>query len=356
MDRTYLSSLLELWGLDESELECGTLLSATTSWARHTQAREADRTAEIATKTTAVAVGSVHVSQEERASCGIALGEEKPEEGRKKLANVTTEMKKEQLATPTDELEDKVCGLEEDSGNELKRLEGGRVLGQTLGRCKPEESQKNSVPGKVGVKGESLRGELTCPCCKHCNEIGMHWCSNCGTVLLPTLSNHAHCTSRIDLTFRHETESLSDYSGSVQLQPLFSSSCDVHVSRCSLHGCFDDQNQMPAQESAYDDVGEISSKQKPVTARSCRESGECSSPDKSTAQSRHMQETKGRYWSTSRTYHWRKPSSLKPAVFSPLGKVKQSTMRCNVVDQVSQEDRGNIRSTSVSSTHVPHFY
>jgi len=342
MDHRYFSSLLELWGLDESELECSTLLNTTTSWAECTERGEVDETARIASvaaaKTTAVSVGSVYGRREERTSCRVALGEVKSEEGRKELADVTTGRKQEQMPVLPDE--GKVCGLEEDGGKGLKGLERQGVLGQSLGGC---TSGKSCVPGKVGGKGELSGGELAWPCCKHCNEVGTHWCSDCGTALLATLSNCSHAISSLNLSFRHETDSLSDCSSNMQLlQSPSSTPCDVHLSSYSEHDSLEGQN--PAQGSTLDCVVEISS-QKGITGQSCRKSGkysEHSYPDKPTVQSRQMHETQGRCWSTSRMYHWRKPSSLKPVVFSPLGKLKQSTVSRNIVHHAFQEDSGNV--------------
>ena len=352
MDHRYFSSLLELWELDESELECSTLLNTTTSWAECPERGEVDETARIASvaaaKTTVVSVGSVYGSREERASCRVALGEVKPEEGRKELVDVTTGRKQEQMPVVPDE--GKVCGLEEDAygGNELKGLERQGVLRQSLGGC-TSGKRCNCVPGKVGGKGELSGGELACPCCKHCNEVGTHWCSDCGTALLAPLSNCSHASSSMNLSFRHETDSLSDCSSNMQLQSPSSTLCDDHLSSYSEHDSLEGQN--PAQGSTLDCVVEISS-QKGITGQSCRKSGkysERSYPDKPTVQSRQMHETQGRFWSTSRMYHWRKPSSLKPVVSSPLEKLKQSTVSRNIVHHVFQEDSGNLRSTSVSN-------
>ena len=354
MDDAYFSSLLELWGLDGSEIECSTLLNTATNWAKYTQREEVDKTAECASvaaaKTTAVSVGSVYGDREERASCRVALGEVAPKEGRKGRADVTTERKQEQLPVLAHEPEGKVCVLEEDSGNELK--EKAETLGQSLRGCTAGESWRDSVSGKVGVKGESLRCEIACPCCEHCNERGAHWCSNCGTALLLPLSRPTHATTSMNLSFRHEADSLSDYSGDIKSQSPSSSPCDVHVPGYFVQDIFDAQNL--AQESTLDFMAEISSNQKGITGLNCRESGKCSEHSYLDVKTSQIHETQGRHWSTSRRYHWRKPSSLKPVVISPLRKLKQSTVSQDVIHHVSLEDSGNIRTTtSVSTVHVP---
>ena len=311
-----LSSLLELWGLEERELSREALLSISTTsrygWRREGVSNPLQNVTSLSTSGSAPASG-VNVSLHQPGKA-VKVAQERLD-----VLLQTTEVS---VAVSGEQGE--IC-MKQDVG--------------IVGNSECEERHKEN----------KCSGDRICSRCTLCNEVGANWCTECGTALIEPLSKITPLCQPDQLTesFDHslvETRHQSPQSEALNFNAFRRNEPDVHTAIRSNHGSpnTDDKscNKTPHSSKSVSNsdshtVGMFSRRRKSATTttttctqRHTMRAGSASSGRRRQSSmhtpvrySESLQRSSTRHWDTSGVYLWRKPSSLKPPVgSSPLRK------------------------------------
>ena len=318
MDRSYLDSLLQLWGLNESDLDATTLQSASSTVFGLTSRIREPNISHTSSVTAAIndAV-DINYSQKEESDCSIAPREVLTEE--KEREEERREEKTHAALTTT---EADVCGLEK--GNNSAGHECLLLLDVGIGAQKTWEHEELGASFLGVVK--ALRTSFCCSCL-HCNDEGTHWCTECGSALLSSSPTSSRTTSEamssVQQLEKNGSSNASESTGhkfkEKQAQmPVGYNLCGTQATSCIPNNTLANNSQVLGNNS---DSAITSHFPEVAIGSMCLSKSPHKSSEKRTLQ--QMQETKKRHWSTSAVYHWRKPSSIKPNVSSEHEKLKQ---------------------------------
>ena len=315
MDRSYLDSLLQLWGLNERDLEATTLQSTSSTMSGLTSRR----TESNFPHTSSVAVPAINnvvdinYNQKEESDYNIApleaFTEEKEKEGKRREKTTTTEAD--------------ACGLEK--GNSFTNCFSLLSVGRGAHETWYHEEGRASFSGVVTASRTSF-----CCSCLHCNKEGIYWCTECGSALLsssPASSRtSSEAMSSVQQLGKNKTSNASESTGHTHKEtqaqmPIGHFLSDTQAISCIPNNTLENNSQVLGNNS--DSAVRTSPFPEVAIGSMCLSKSPNKSSEKHTLQ--QMPKTKKRHWSTSGVYHWRKPSSIKPwpAVTSGHEKLKQ---------------------------------
>ena len=340
-----LSSLLELWGLEERELsgEARLSISTTSIYGR----RREGVSNPLQNATSLSTSGSVPAS-------GVNVSLYQP--------GKAVKVAQERLGVLLQSTEVSVA---------VDGEQGEMYVKQGIGIVGNSECEERHRENKCS-------GDRVCSRCTLCNEVGANWCTECGTALIEPLSKTTPSCQPDQLTepFDHsfvETRHQSPQSEALNFDALRRNEPDVHTAIRSNHGSpnADDKscNQTPHSSKSVSNseshtVGMFSRRRKSATTTTtttCTQrhtmrvgSGSSGKRRQSSMHtpvrySESLQRSSTRHWDTSGVYLWRKPSSLKPPVgSSPLRKPSLVAE----VDSVAHSDSIISRQLPSAETHA----
>ena len=363
-----LSSLLELWGLEERELSGEALLSISTTSIYGRRREGVSNPLQNATSLStsgSVPASGVNVSLYQPGKA-VKVAQER--------LGVLLQSTEVSVAVDGEQGEMYVKQVGGEQGEMYVKQVGGEpgeiYVKQGIGIVGNSECEKRHRENKCS-------GDRVCSRCTLCNEVGANWCTECGTALIEPLSKTTPSCQPDQLTepFDHsfvETRHQSPQSEALNFDALRRNEPDVHTAIRSNDGSpnTDDKscNQTPHSSKSVSNseshtVGMFSRRRKSATTTTttCTQrhtmrvgSGSSgrrrqSSMHTPVRYSESLQRSSTRHWDTSGVYLWRKPSSLKPPVgSSPLRKPSLVAE----VDSVAHSDSIISRQLPSAETHT----